>query len=147
GWMSGVRGMLRGEGIIAPFYQPPNPDLQPLVGEVRALLREVDASRRNMERGAIWNPEMLRSVLRNELAGDELLLVPNREPYIHMQQGSEIAIRRPASGLVTAMEPIMRACSGTWIAHGSGTADKATADAHGRIDRAAGKRRENTPRS
>ena len=133
GWMEGVRALLRGEGIIQPFYRPPYPDLQPLVGEVRALLREVDASRRNMERGAIWNPEMLRSVLRNELAGDEVLLVSNREPYIHMHQGSEIAIRRPASGLVTAMEPIMRACSGTWIAHGSGTADKATADAHGRI--------------
>jgi trehalose 6-phosphate synthase len=50
-----------------------------------------------------------------------------------MYQGGDIAIRHPASGLVTAMEPIMRACSGTWIAHGSGTADKTTADAHGRI--------------
>ena len=134
GWMEGVRALLRGEGIIQPFYRPPDPDLQPLVGEVRALLREVDASRRTMERGAIWNPEMLRSVLRNELAGDEVLLVSNREPYIHMYQGNEIVIRHPASGLVTAMEPIMRACSGTWIAHGSGTADKATADAHGRIE-------------
>ena len=134
GWMSGVRAMLRGEGIIAPFYQPPNPDLQPLVGEVRALLREVDASRRNMERGAIWNPEMLRSVLRNELAGDEVLLVSNREPYIHMHKGDGVVIRHPASGLVTAMEPIMRACSGTWIAHGSGTADRSTVDSHDRIE-------------
>ena len=134
GWMSGVRAMLRGEGIITPFYQPPNPELQPLVGEVRALLREVDASRRNMERGATWNPEMLRSVLRNELAGDEVLLVSNREPYIHMHKGNDIVIRHPASGLVTAMEPIMRACSGTWIAHGSGTADRSTVDSHDRIE-------------
>ena len=134
GWVAGVQALLRGEGIIQPFQQPANPDLQPLVGEVRALLREVDASRRNMERGAVWNPEMLRSVLRNELAGDEVLLVSNREPYIHMYQDDGIAIRHPASGLVTAMEPIMRACSGTWIAHGSGTADKATVDARDRID-------------
>jgi trehalose 6-phosphate synthase len=134
GWMSGERAMLRGEGIIAPFYQPPNPDLQPLVGEVRALLREVDASRRNMERGAIWNPEMLRSVLRNELAGDEVLLVSNREPYIHMHKGDGVVIRHPASGLVTAMEPIMRACSGTWIAHGSGTADRSIVDSHDHIE-------------
>jgi trehalose 6-phosphate synthase len=77
---------------------------------------------------------MLRSVLRNELAGDEILLVSNREPYIHMRQGDEIVIRRPASGLVTAMEPIMRACSGTWIAHGSGTADQATVDRHDHIE-------------
>jgi trehalose-6-phosphate synthase len=134
GWVAGVRALLRGEGIIQPFYRPADPDLQPLVGEVRALLREVDASRRNMERGAVWNPEMLRSVLRNELAGDEVLLVSNREPYIHMSQGDGIVLRHPASGLVTAMEPIMRACSGTWIAHGSGTADRATVDASDRID-------------
>ena len=101
---------------------------------MRALLREVDLSRRNLERGATWNPDMLRSVLRNELAGDEILLVSNREPYIHMQQGDQVVTRRPASGLVTAMEPIMRACSGTWIAHGSGTADQATVDRHDHIE-------------
>ena len=134
GWVAGVKALLRGEGIIQPFYRPADPDLQPLVGEVRALLREVDSSRRNMERGAVWNPEMLRSVLRNELAGDEVLLVSNREPYIHMYQGDAVVLRHPASGLVTAMEPIMRACSGTWVAHGSGTADKATVDAGDRID-------------
>ena len=134
GWLAGVRALLRGEGIIQPFQYQTDPDLQPLVGEVRALLREVDSSRRNMERGAIWTPERLRSVLRDELAGDEVLLVSNREPYIHMRQGERILIRHPASGLVTAMEPIMRACSGTWIAHGSGTADRATVDGNDRID-------------
>ena len=101
---------------------------------MRALLREVDLGRRNTERGATWDSDMLRSVLRNELAGDEILLVSNREPYIHMRQGDEVVIRRPASGLVTAMEPIMRACSGTWIAHGSGTADQATVDRHDHIE-------------
>jgi trehalose 6-phosphate synthase len=139
GWMAGVRALLRGEGLIQPFRQSANPDLQPLVGEVRALLREVDSSRRNLERGATWSPEMLRSVLRNELAGDEILLVSNREPYIHMRQGERIAIRRPASGLVTAMEPIMRACSGTWVAHGSGTADRETVDRHDHIEVPPGK--------
>jgi trehalose 6-phosphate synthase len=134
GWMAGVRALLRGEGIIQPFHAPTDPDLQPLVGEVRALLREVDASRRNMEHGAIWTPDRLRAVLHDELAGDEVLLVSNREPYIHMQQGDSVVIRHPASGLVTAMEPIMRACSGTWIAHGSGTADRATVDGNDRID-------------
>ena len=134
GWMAGVRALLRGEGIIQPFRGAADPDLQPLVGEVRALLREVDTGRRNLERGATWDPAMLRSVLRNELAGDEILLVSNREPYIHMRQGNAIAIRHPASGLVTAMEPIMRACSGTWIAHGSGTADKDTVDRRDHIE-------------
>jgi trehalose-6-phosphate synthase len=75
-----------------------------------------------------WTAEKLRSLLHDELAGDEVLVVSNREPYIHEQSGDSILLRRPASGLVTAVEPVMRACSGTWIAHGSGSADRATVD-------------------
>ncbi len=57
----------------------------------------------------------------------------NREPYIHVHRGESIDVRRPASGLVTALEPIMRACSGTWIAHGSGSADRDVVDRHDRV--------------
>ena len=133
GWLRGMRALLRGEGIFQPFREPADPDMQPLVSEVRALLREVDSNRRNLERGGTWDPPMLRSVLRKELAGDEILLVSNREPYIHVREGDRVAVQRPASGLVTAMEPIMRACSGTWIAHGSGSADRESVDRHQRI--------------
>ena len=42
-------------------------------------------------------------------------------------------VQRPASGLVTALEPVMRACSGTWIAHGSGSADRETVDRNDRV--------------
>jgi trehalose 6-phosphate synthase len=59
--------------------------------------------------------------------------VSNREPYSHERKGSVIEIQRPASGLVTALEPIMRACSGTWIAHGSGSADRDTVDTTDRV--------------
>jgi trehalose-6-phosphate synthase len=62
-----------------------------------------------------------------------VIVVSNREPYIHVWQNGSIVIRRPASGLVTAVEPIMRACSGTWIAHGSGSADREVVDRHDRI--------------
>ena len=56
-------------------------------------------------------------------------IVSNREPYIHVRTRNVIEVQRPASGLVTALEPVMRACSGTWIAHGSGSADRETVDA------------------
>jgi trehalose 6-phosphate synthase len=62
-----------------------------------------------------------------------VLVVSNREPYIHVHQGDSIVVQRPASGLVTAVEPIMRACSGTWIAHGSGSADRDVVDSQDRI--------------
>ena len=75
----------------------------------------------------------MRGILRQALHGDEILVASNREPYIHVRNGDRIEIQRPASGLVTALEPIMRACSGTWIAHGSGDADREVVDAHDRV--------------
>ncbi|HTY02425.1 MAG TPA: trehalose-6-phosphate synthase, partial [Rhodocyclaceae bacterium] len=72
-------------------------------------------------------------VLHGELRGDDVIVVANREPYIHQRRGDAIEVQRPASGLVTALEPIMRACSGTWIAHGSGSADRETVDVRDRI--------------
>jgi trehalose 6-phosphate synthase len=51
-------------------------------------------------------------------------VVSNREPVSHEREGRSIVELRPASGLVTALEPIMLACGGVWVAHGSGTADR-----------------------
>src|SRR5581483_5299292 len=134
GWVAGMRAMLRGEGILQPFSQPPDPDMQPLVSDLRALLHQVDTAQRGRPQQDAWNPEMLRGVLREHFRGDQILLLSNREPYSHVREESgSIAVRRPASGLVTAMEPIMRACSGTWVAHGSGSADREVVDAHDRI--------------
>jgi trehalose 6-phosphate synthase len=58
-----------------------------------------------------------------------VVILANREPYIHDRGGSGIRVVHPASGLVTALEPVMRACSGTWVAHGGGSADRETVDA------------------
>jgi trehalose 6-phosphate synthase len=137
GWVAGVRVLLRGEGIVQPFSQQPgagnNSDLHPLASDLRALLREIDLSRRNPDRSTTWSPDMLRGVLREKLLGDEVIVVSNREPFLHVHSDGKIIVRRPASGLVTAMEPVMRACSGTWIAHGSGDADRETVDQNDRI--------------
>jgi len=80
-----------------------------------------------------WNPKALREILQRDLAGEEVLIVSNREPYIHVRNGDKIEVQFPASGLVSALEPVMRACSGTWIAHGSGNADRETVDARDRV--------------
>jgi trehalose 6-phosphate synthase len=133
GWVAGVRAMLSGEGVFRPFGQSP-PELRPLVSDLRALLRDVHAERRMQDDStAQWAPESLRRLLREQLSDDEVIVVSNREPYIHVHAGNGIQVQRPASGLVTAVEPVMRACSGTWIAHGSGSADRETAGPDGRI--------------
>ncbi|OGU14077.1 MAG: trehalose-6-phosphate synthase [Geobacteraceae bacterium GWC2_53_11] len=135
GWMEGVRAMLRGEGIIKPFAQPAiESELQPLVGDLKTLLRSLDAERRLADDSTItWSPDTLRKLLHKQLTGEKIIVVSNREPYIHSIKDGEIQVHRPASGLVTAVEPVMRACSGTWIAHGSGNADRETVDAHDRV--------------
>ncbi|MHB8771330.1 MAG: alpha,alpha-trehalose-phosphate synthase (UDP-forming) [Syntrophales bacterium] len=134
GWMEGVRAMLRGEGILRPFSRPASSELEPLVGDLRTLLRTLDEERRFADDATVsWTPDTLRGLLHNQLSGDQVLVVSNREPYIHMQGEGGIEVHRPASGLVTAVEPVMRACSGTWIAHGSGTADRKVVDRHDHV--------------
>ncbi len=83
--------------------------------------------------GLTWSPRALKDILQKELKGDEILIVSNREPYIHRKKGDKIEVQVPASGLVTALEPVMRACSGTWVAHGSGDADRLVVDDHDRV--------------
>lgn len=135
GWIAGVRAMLQGEGIIKPFAQPKlASELQPLIGDLKTLMRSMDAERRLADDSTMtWSPDTLRTLLHKQLTGEKIIVVSNREPYIHSQKDGEIQVHRPASGLVTAVEPVMRACSGTWIAHGSGTADRETVDAHDRV--------------
>jgi len=135
GWMEGVQAMLRGEGILKPFSQPAvASELQPLVGDLRALLRSLDTERRFADDVTItWSPDSLRTLLHKQLAGERVIVVSNREPYIHSRKEEQVEVHRPASGLVTAVEPVMRACSGTWISHGSGSADRETVDRHDRI--------------
>ena len=80
-----------------------------------------------------WSPATLRLLHSTELPRSEIIVVSNREPYIHNQRGDEIVLQKPASGLVSALEPVIRACGGTWVAHGSGTADKMVVDKRDRV--------------
>ena len=82
---------------------------------------------------AEWSRNRLAALLKERLAGVRVVVVANREPYIHNREGDAIKWIRPASGLVTALDPIMRATGGVWVAHGSGSADRDTVDAHDRV--------------
>jgi trehalose 6-phosphate synthase len=80
-----------------------------------------------------WDKERLMEVARTRLDGAKLVVVANREPFIHVYDGEEIRCIRPASGLATALDPVMRACGGVWVGHGSGDADREVVDAHSRL--------------
>jgi alpha,alpha-trehalose-phosphate synthase [UDP-forming] len=62
-----------------------------------------------------------------------LILVSNREPYEHVRTGGILEVRRPPGGLVSALDPLMRRTNGTWVAWGSGNADRDAADRRGHV--------------
>lgn len=79
---------------------------------------------------------MLRNALvrRAQIPNGGLIVIANREPYAHeWDAAGNVVVQRPASGLVTGIEPILRACGGTWIAHGGGSADRTQTDRMGRL--------------
>jgi len=133
-WVKGVQRILLNDGA-AQGKERTSPEIEPLIPDLRRLLRSVNEDRRILKDTTIeWRPETLKLLLREHMFGDEVMVVSNREPYIHeRQKDGSIKVLRPASGLVTAVEPVMRACSGTWIAHGSGSADAQVVDAKSRI--------------
>lgn len=136
-WMKTLR---TGRHAIQP--QPKGLDfLQPLAREVAPLAEsmrqaraaaEIEARLRNTYE-SLWTAERLADHVRTKLDGSGLFVISNREPYIHGRQGGAITVTIPASGLVTALEPILRACNGTWVAQGSGNADRETVDSHDRL--------------
>ncbi|MHB8353899.1 MAG: alpha,alpha-trehalose-phosphate synthase (UDP-forming), partial [Burkholderiales bacterium] len=130
GWIQGTRALMRGEGL---FREPSSPghssELRPIARDLKRLIQDLESEHRTRDESQMtWKAETLRTILSGELRDDDIIVVSNREPYVHEMREGRIEVRRPASGLVTALEPIMRACSGTWIAHGSGSADRETVD-------------------
>ena len=133
-WLGAIRQTIAEASGIAPFA-PTSRHHAPLLGaDLRQMVRELQRAPPLAEGIQVeWSPQTLRVLLGQELPGAEVLVVSNREPYIHNRTDSGIEMQIPASGLVAALEPVMRACGGTWVAHGSGTADRETVDAFDRI--------------
>ncbi len=106
----------------------------PMPYTMRSLLREFRNDRSEGDGLQVqWSPQTLHRLLEERLPGTEVIAVSNREPYIHNRTNGSVGLQIPASGLVAALEPVMRACGGKWIAHGSGSADRETVDARDHI--------------
>jgi len=82
-----------------------------------------------MRRGlGVWNKQALHELVESRLKNYRFIVVANREPFIHRWSGSQIECIQPASGMATALDPVMRACDGVWVGHGSGDADRDVVD-------------------
>ncbi len=83
---------------------------------------------RQKEKFMNWNKEILKNFTKKMIANHHFVVVSSREPYIHSYSNQGIEYITPASGMATAIMPIMTACGGVWIAHGSGEADRDVVD-------------------
>ncbi len=107
----------------------------PLAREVETMAQSLIAARaaaaaeaRLRDAGEhFWTPERLAVHMRSKASG-RIFVVSNREPYIHVREGRQTTCVVPPSGLVTAIEPVLRACDGVWVASGSGNADRENVD-------------------
>lgn len=77
--------------------------------------------------------EDLQQLVRRRLRNKQLIVVSNREPYVHTYSGEEVVCERPVGGLTTAVDPVLRVAGGTWVAYGSGNADRETVDKNDRV--------------
>src|SRR5215469_9740912 len=136
-----IKALRTGRAVSARIKPVDMELFRPLAREVATLAESLNSARTAAEREArlresgesIWTAERLAVHVQSRLTEGRLFIVSNREPYTHVQRGKSIEVNVPASGLVTALEPVLRACDGTWVAHGSGDADAETVDAHDRL--------------
>uniref|UniRef100_Q07S54 Alpha,alpha-trehalose-phosphate synthase (UDP-forming) n=1 Tax=Rhodopseudomonas palustris (strain BisA53) TaxID=316055 RepID=Q07S54_RHOP5 len=133
GWMNSLR---RAVDDLRSGVRPPAPqqDRSYIETQIKQLLSEIEGGREAIKGRQIdWSPIALQELLHSALPDAEVIVVSNREPYIHNHIDGQIVLQTPASGLVSALEPVIRACGGTWIAHGSGSGDRETVDRHDKI--------------
>jgi trehalose-6-phosphate synthase/HAMP domain-containing protein len=131
-----TRQLRRGESAPPPVG-PDRALLGPLAAEVSDLARSLARARAAAEQEAalrlasetVWTEERLKQVVTSRLGDRPLFVVSNREPFQHVWRGRRIEVATPASGVVTALDPVMRACGGVWVAHGSADADREVVDA------------------
>jgi alpha,alpha-trehalose-phosphate synthase [UDP-forming] len=139
-----LRHLRTGHGIKAARRPGPKMDLSlfsPLAQEMETMAQSLMEARAAAENEARlreagehwWTAERLAVHMRNHAGSSKIFVVSNREPYMHVRQGRQIECVVPPSGLVTALEPVLRACDGVWLASGSGDADKETVDDFDRL--------------
>jgi trehalose-6-phosphate synthase len=132
-WVNVLIGDIRGKRFRDDAKSPRSS--MPILSQVRQVLAEAEEKQRlEIDFHENWTPQALRQVVRDYLHSAQVIIVSNREPYVHNfdAQHSPV-VQVPASGMVTALEPVMRACSGVWVAHGAGTADRETVDQYDHI--------------
>ncbi|MFA5160971.1 MAG: trehalose-6-phosphate synthase [Elusimicrobiales bacterium] len=81
----------------------------------------------------MWTKSGLQKLTREKLSDYVFVTASNRQPYVHNNKFGKVTVSRGSGGVITALDPVMQACNGVWVAWGNGDADKKAADASGRL--------------
>ena len=133
GWTRSLRHAITNFNLGRADYGPRH--VETAIGrDIEAMLSELRLERQYADGIHVeWSQKTLHQLLDQELPGAQVMVVSNREPYIHNHIDGQVVLQTPASGLVSALEPVMRACGGVWVAHGSGSADREMVDGLDRV--------------
>jgi len=140
-WTKKVRG---GKGSKSPMMEDlgKRGEIDRLLIEVTRMASSLKAVRKQQTTHeavaeasgeTLWTKEKLKEYLRAKLGDHKLYVVANREPYMHKKTKDGIECVVPPSGIVTALDPVLQATGGVWVAHGSGSGDWEVTDAQGRV--------------
>ncbi|MFA7309630.1 MAG: trehalose-6-phosphate synthase [Candidatus Paceibacterota bacterium] len=136
-----IRAMRRGDTVSENAHEHFS-FLKPLSSEIfkistnlqQARFAAREEARMRLEKiDSPWTAERLREFIQAYLKDRPIFVVSNGEPYVNTKVKSKIEWKVPAGGVITAIEPVMEACGGMWIAHGSGNADKEMVDAESKL--------------
>ena len=133
GWMTSER-----ETAVLP---PPTESLlKPVAREVEKLTARLRSARETAQEVSqekqvtnLWTAARLKAHALTLIGNQNLIVVSNREPYMHVKEQGRVKVMIPASGLVTSLDPVLRATSGLWIAHGAGDGDWDVTDPEGKV--------------
>jgi trehalose 6-phosphate synthase len=116
------------------FFAPLAREVETMAESLREARAAAASEARLRDAGEhLWTAERLAVHMRERSGSSRIFVVSNREPYVHERKGGETVCVVPPSGLVTAVEPVLRACDGVWIAHGNGSEDRRMVDASDHI--------------
>lgn len=130
-------GQLEGSSSIpnSLFFKPLIKEIANIRGSlIEARMTASEEAKLRLEKiDSPWTEQRLKVFVKNILKDRTIFMVSNREPYIHTKDGRHTSYFVPASGMVTAIEPLMQACGGMWIAQGSGDGDRETVDENNKL--------------
>jgi trehalose 6-phosphate synthase len=131
-------------GDEAPSFGSDHRIFQPLVSEMQSVVRSLGRARERASEEARlrferlespWTAERLQEFMRAYAKNKKVYVLSNREPYTHFhKKGGGIGVEPPSHGMITALDELMQACGGTWVAHGAGNADREVVDLGDKVD-------------